>query len=201
VEDRKSYRRSNGSPRGDARRQDLLDRVTDDLAANGIVDFSLRRAARAAGTTHKVLLYYFSGVDDLLDEAVVQLRSRLIGTAITAAAGAHGTLAARVGALWPVLTDPATGHRVLDQMTGLAMYHPGRYARFARHATEEFLQGLVTLCPPQWTEARRIEVAELILATLRGFLFDHVTGSDGAQIQAGFHALIRALEREEAAPA
>jgi hypothetical protein len=28
-----------------------------------------------------------------------------------------------------------------------------------------------------------------------------VTGSDGAQIQAGFHALIRALEREEAAPA
>jgi hypothetical protein len=31
----------------------LLDRVTDDLG------FSLRRAARAAGTTHKVLLYHF----------------------------------------------------------------------------------------------------------------------------------------------
>jgi hypothetical protein len=54
---RASYRRSAGSPRGEARRRELLDRVTDDLAVNGLVDFSLRRAARAAGTTHKVLLY------------------------------------------------------------------------------------------------------------------------------------------------
>jgi hypothetical protein len=50
------YRRSAHTARGDARRQELLDRVTDDLAENGLVDFSLRRAARAAGTTHKVLL-------------------------------------------------------------------------------------------------------------------------------------------------
>ena len=59
------YRRSAGSPRGEARRRELLDRVTDDLAVSGLVDFSLRRAARAAGTTHKVLLYYFDSADDL----------------------------------------------------------------------------------------------------------------------------------------
>ena len=67
---RPGYRRSAGSPRGEARRQDLLDRVTDDLAVNGLVDFSLRRAARAAGTTHKVLLYHFDGADDLLKQAI-----------------------------------------------------------------------------------------------------------------------------------
>ena len=71
---RAGYRRSAGSPRGEARRQELLDRVTDDLAVNGLVDFSLRRAARAAGTTHKVLLYHFDGVDDLLRQAILQLR-------------------------------------------------------------------------------------------------------------------------------
>ena len=53
------YRRSAGTPRGEARRAELLALVTEDLAANGLVDFSLRRAARAAGTTHKVLLYHF----------------------------------------------------------------------------------------------------------------------------------------------
>jgi hypothetical protein len=37
------------------------------------VDFSLRRAARAAGTTHKVLLYYFDGADGLLKQAIFQL--------------------------------------------------------------------------------------------------------------------------------
>jgi hypothetical protein len=44
---RAGYRRSAGSPRGEARRQELLGRVTDDLAVNGLVDFSLR--SRSAG--------------------------------------------------------------------------------------------------------------------------------------------------------
>src|SRR5712671_2818733 len=73
---RAAYRRSTGSPRGEARRRELLDRVTDDLAVNGLVDFSLRRAARAAGTTHKVLLYHFDGAEDLLRQAILQLRER-----------------------------------------------------------------------------------------------------------------------------
>ena len=71
-----SRRRSTGSRRGEARRRELLDRVTEDLAVNGLVDFSLRRAARAAGTTHKVLLYYFDGAEDLLGR-----RSSSFGTA------------------------------------------------------------------------------------------------------------------------
>ncbi|MEV4108995.1 hypothetical protein [Nonomuraea sp. NPDC049695] len=82
---RAGYRRSAGSPRGEARRRELLDRVTDDLAVNGLVDFSLRRAARAAGTTHKVLLYHFDGVDDLLKQAVLKLRDRRTVNAIALA--------------------------------------------------------------------------------------------------------------------
>lgn len=43
--------------------------VRGDLPVNGQVDFSLRRAAQPAGTTHEVLLYCFDGVDDLLRQA------------------------------------------------------------------------------------------------------------------------------------
>lgn len=82
---RAGYRRSAGSPRGEARRRELLRRVCDDLAVNGLVDFSLRRAARAAGTTHKVLLYYFDGPEDLMRQAILQLRERRIGAALAAA--------------------------------------------------------------------------------------------------------------------
>src|SRR6516225_4595587 len=82
---RAGYRRSAGSPRGEARRRELLDRVSDDLAVNGLVDFSLRRAARAAGTTHKVLLYYFDGADDLLRQAILRLRDRRIERGLAAA--------------------------------------------------------------------------------------------------------------------
>ena len=124
---RAGYRRSAGSPRGEARRRDLLDRVVEDLAVNGLVDFSLRRAARAAGTTHKVLLYYFDGADDLLRQAIVKLRDRRIVNSLAAADLAQPqTMAARVRAVWPALVGEES--RVLDQAIGLMMYDSERYA-------------------------------------------------------------------------
>src|SRR6476619_3203421 len=104
---RAGYRRSAGSPRGEARRRELLERVTDDLAVNGLVDFSLRRAARAAGTTHKVLLYHFDGADDLLAQAVQELRDRRVGNAMAAVAdGPPGTsIADRVRDVWRILVE------------------------------------------------------------------------------------------------
>jgi len=199
--ERAGYRRSTGSPRGEARRRELLERVTDDLAANGLVDFSLRRAARAAGTTHKVLLYHFDGADDLLRQAIVHLRERRIGNALAAAARepAGGTLAARVRAVWPALLADESGLRVLDQAIGLVMYDPKRYAELGREASAQYLPALLSLCPAGWTDRRKREVAEMILAVLRGFLVDWLVSGDSAGAAAGLEALARALEREEAA--
>ena len=193
------YRRSAGSPRGQARRRELLDRVADDLAVNGLVDFSLRRAARAAGTTHKVLLYYFDGADDLLNQAILQLRDRRIGKGLAAATTgpARLPLADWVRAVWPILV--AEEARVLEQAIGLAIYDPGRYAELGRGASKQYLPSLLSSCPEHWPDRRKLEVAEMILATLRGFLIDVRTTGETAGVTAGFEALTRALEREEAA--
>jgi AcrR family transcriptional regulator len=196
---RAGYRRSAGSPRGEARRRDLLDRVADDLAVNGLVDFSLRRAARAAGTTHKVLLYYFDGADDLLLQAILKLRDRRIGRGVAAATTGPGRLplAGWVRAVWPILV--AEEARVLEQAIGLAIYDPGRYAELGRGASQQYLPTLLSSCPEHWPDRRKLEVAEMILATLRGFLIDVRTTGETAGVTAGFAALTRALEREEAA--
>jgi AcrR family transcriptional regulator len=186
---RAGYRRSAGSPRGEARRRELLDRVADDLAVNGLVDFSLRRAARAAGTTHKVLLYHFDGADDLLRQAILQLRERRIDNALAAAGRGGRTLAARV----------REESRVLDQAMGLAMYDPARHAELGRGASQQYLPSLLSLCPAHWSEQRKLEVSEMILAALRGFLIDQMVSGNTAGVEAGFEALGRALEREEAA--
>jgi len=198
---RAGYRRSAGSPRGEARRRELLDRVADDLAVNGLVDFSLRRAARAAGTTHKVLLYYFDGADDLLRQAIIQLRERRINAVAAAVVGgpADRTLAARVRAVGAVLMREEPGLRVLEQAVGLAMYDPGRYAALGREASQQYLPPLLSICPPGWSDRRKLEVAEMILAVLQGFRADWLTSGDTARVAAGFNALTRALEREEAA--
>jgi len=198
TEERAGYRRSAKSPRGEARRRELLDRVADELGVNGLVDFSLRRAARAAGTTHKVLLYHFDGPEDLLTQAVSQLRERRITRALAAATEAPGdrSLADRVRSMWPTLIGEESW--VLDQAIGLAMYDAARYADLAREASKQYLPALLSICPPEWPERRKFEVAQLILATLRGCLIEWRTSGDGAGIDAGLDALVRALEREEA---
>jgi len=198
---RPGYRRSAGSARGQARRQELLDRVTDDLAVNGLVDFSLRRAARAAGTTHKVLLYHFDGADDLLAQAMFRLRTRRISNVLAAAAKSpvRQTLAARVRAIWPILMADESGLRVIDQAIGLVMYDPERYAQLGREASTQYLPSLLSLCPEDWSDQRKSEVAHMMLAIFRGFLMDWRTTGETARIDAGTEALLRALEREEAA--
>jgi AcrR family transcriptional regulator len=198
---RAGYRRSAGSPRGEARRRELLGRVADDLAVNGLVDFSLRRAARAAGTTHKVLLYHFDGADDLLAQAIFQLRQRRIGNALAMVAAGPGdqTLADRVRSVWRALVGEES--RVLDQAIGLMMYDPVRYAELGRGASQQYLPPLLSICPQDWPERRKLEVSEMVLATLRGFLIDWLVSGNMTGAESGFQALARALEREEAAPA
>ncbi|HEY4017648.1 MAG TPA: TetR/AcrR family transcriptional regulator [Pseudonocardiaceae bacterium] len=189
-----------GTPRAEAKRRELLELVTDDLAANGLVDFSLRRAARAAGTTHKVLLYHFDGVDDLLTQAIVALRERRIGNAMAVALAGPGdrTLADRIRAIWPVLLSAEFGLRVLDQAIGLAMYDPARYGELGREASAQYLPLLLSLCPAHWSDQRKYEVAQLILGTMRGLLIDWLTTGETTGSDAGLVALTRVLEREEA---
>lgn len=190
-----SYRRSTGSPRGQARKEALLRAVVDDLAANGLADFSLRRAARAAGTTHKVLLYHFDGIEDLLGQALPKLREKRTSAALKVVTPAD-SLAGRVRAIWPVLMDDATGMRVIDEAIGLAMYDPARYAHLSRGASESYVGPLESWCPPHWTAHRKREVALLIVATFRGCLAEWRTTRDMANIAPALEALTRALERE-----
>jgi AcrR family transcriptional regulator len=195
---RAGYRRSVGTPRGEARRRELLDRVVDDLAVNGLVDFSLRRAARAAGTTHKVLLYHFDGADDLLRQAILELRGRRIANSLAAIRDVQPqTLAARVRAVWPALVGEES--RVLDQAIGLMMYDQDRYAELGEGASQQYMPSLLSICPQAWSERRKLEVSEMILAALRGFLIDRLTSGNTEGVEAGFEALARALDREEGA--
>jgi hypothetical protein len=81
------------------------------------------------------------------------------------------------------------------------MYDPGRYAGLGREASAQYLPFLLSVCPAGWSGQRKFEVAQMILAVLRGFLVDWLTSGETAGIDAGFEALVRALEREEAAGA
>jgi hypothetical protein len=59
---------------------------------------------------------------------------------------------------------------------------------------------LISICPAEWTDRRKTEVSQVILAALRGLLLDRRIGGSPLGVQAGLDALVRAIEREEAAP-
>ena len=90
---------------------------------------------------------------------------------------------------------------MLDQAIGLAMYDPDLYAALGREASQQYLPTMLSICPPQWPRQRKLEVSEMILATLRGFIVDWLTSGNTTGVEAGFEALARALDREETAGA
>lgn len=191
-----TYRRSRGSSRGLARRRELLATITDDVADHGLVGFSLRRAATVAGTTHKVLLYHFHSAEDLLAHVAIELRARRIDKGLAAALEQAGpSLVDRVRALWPVLVG--SEQNALLQAIGLAVYDPERYASLVRGSATGYLDALRAICPVDWADERKTEVAELILATMRGLLLAQRTEDDVHDVAAGLAALERALERED----
>jgi AcrR family transcriptional regulator len=176
--------------------------VTDDIEQNGLVGFTLRRAAKAAGATHKVLLYHFDGADELLREAVLELRERRIANTLAALAEAEqaDTLAGRVSAIWPVIAADS-GVRALDQAVGLALFDPDRYAALARESSSQYLPAFLSLCPADWPEQRKREVAELLIASFRGLLVGWLTNGDDVGLQAALRALVRMVAREDHAGA
>ncbi|SDJ22138.1 transcriptional regulator, TetR family [Frankineae bacterium MT45] len=181
--------------RGEARREDLLGRITDDVVANGLADFSLRRAARACGTTHKVLLYHFGSLESLLATIVRELRGRRVQVGLSASSMGGTTLAERVLSLWPGLVGPEAD--ALDQAVGLAMTDPARYGSLTDTALDEYLPALRGICPETWDEPRKHEVASLILATLRGLVLTRRTSTVPFDPTPALAALQRALDREE----
>ena len=63
--------------RGVQRRDELVDRLADHLLEQGLEAASLRVLARAAGTSDRMLLYYFADKDALIAAVLARIAERL----------------------------------------------------------------------------------------------------------------------------
>lgn len=57
-------------------RQALLSRVVDHLSTDGSSDLTLRGLGQAVGTSHRMLIYHFGGLDGLVAAAVQEVEAR-----------------------------------------------------------------------------------------------------------------------------
>ena len=166
-------------------RDELLQDVVDHIAADGLGDASLRSIAAAVGTSHRMLIHHFGGMEGLL-VAVVQEVERRTREAFVDLQGEPDDV---MWALWERLADPSMWplERVFFEMYGAALQ--------GRPGTTGLLDDIVGSWIRPVTALGLSETdARLALAVCRGLLLDLLATEDRAAIDAAarrFHSLLR----------
>ncbi len=180
----------------DQRRADLLDRIADYVAENGLADLSLRPLADAVGSSPRVLLYYFNSKEELIAGMLARLRERQKALFDTVPREAS-SYAVTVRGAWKFMSAPENRRvfRLFFEVYGLALQSPERYADFLRGAVVDWIGYLTASAMANGYGKRDARaVATVLLAGYRGFLLDLLATGDRARIDRAVELWILALD-------
>lgn len=164
------------------RRSALLDAMAEHLLQHGLAGSPLRALARAAGTSDRMLLYYFPDKDALLGDLLQHVAERLEG--MLGAASGPASYAELLWRLWSAARTPAVQPymQLFIELASAAARGEephraaaGRIADSFARWTAERLEG---------PESERRAQAWLLLATLDGLFLLHGAGRAEAAAQA-----------------
>jgi len=166
-------------------RDRLLASVIDAIERDGLGSRSLRDLARAAGTSHRMLIHHFGSREGLLVAIVTEVEARTRAL-LDPGTGDPGDLLA---ATWKEVADPALWpfERLFFEC----------YARGAQGEApfERLLPALVDDWLAAYPRGRARDQARLGLAVVRGLLLDLVATEDRAGVDRALREL-RTLMRE-----
>lgn len=180
----------------DERRADLLERITEYVAANGLADLSLRPLAKAVGSNPRILLYYFASKEDLIGEVLARLRARQ-GAVFATLPHDAGSYAQTVRAAWKLMSAPEHERvfRLFFEVYGLALQSRERYAEFLRGAVGDWIGYLsAPKLADGYVPRDARALATVILAGYRGFLLDLLATRDRARVNRAVELWIIALD-------
>jgi AcrR family transcriptional regulator len=151
-----------------SRREEVLARVIDTAAADGIGARSLRDLAAAAGTSHRMLIHYFGSREGLLVAIVEEMEARQRASIPELPSDPAGALEA----LWSRLSEPS--------MRAFERLFCECYARGAQGEAPfaALLPGIVDDYLARFPPGPDRDGARLALAVIRGLLLDLVATED-----------------------
>jgi AcrR family transcriptional regulator len=152
------------------RRRAALERMADHLLREGLAGASLRSLAAAAGTSDRMLLYYFADKDEILAETLARLAGRLAAV-LDAAAPAGGRLSYPdlLSEVWATLRSPEVEpyFRVWFELVAGARDGGGVLRPVARRIAEGYVDWIADrLLAADGSPARA--QAALLFATVEG---------------------------------
>ena len=152
------------------RREVAIDRMADHVLLEGLAGATLRPLAVAAGTSDRMLLYYFANKDELLTAVLDRIAARLLSELDNAIpTGAPRPFALLLEQVWVVLGSENLRpymHIWLDLTSG-ASRDLQPYRNVAGAITDGYLAWVTSRLEPQSDGARPLSAA-LFLAAIQG---------------------------------
>lgn len=159
-----------------SRREELLDRVTDHVLAEGLIGLTLRPVAAAIGTSDRMLVYHF-GTRDALVAAVLARASDRSVQAVSALAAAPSVRSA-VNRLWAAYGEEPLNSclDVYVQAAATGLFGSEPYLSEARASNERWAAALRDYLVRSGAPARRAaRIVTLVDSALYGFHLDLAT--------------------------
>ncbi len=156
------------------RREALAEAATDHVLAHGLIGLSLRPLAAALGTSDRMLLYHFTGKDDLV-ATVLRVSSDRSVALIRELAPVVGDLRATVLAFWEASTsgDLERCQRLYVEAAALGLLGTEPYASVVREANRDWVVAVAEHLRAAGCPADRAARVVMVLdAAFMGFQLD-----------------------------
>ena len=172
----------------------LLDQVVDHFVSDGLGDLSLRKVAKAIGTSHRMLLYHFGSKNGLLLEVVRAVEARTRGQLDAVGQGSGRQTDQVIREMWQFVADPAQGdfERLFFALYGRALQGDEEVRPLVGESIESWLEANDALATVQGIppDVARVH-ARLGLAVVRGLLLDLLATGDRAGVNASLEVFAR----------
>ncbi|MCR9098231.1 MAG: TetR/AcrR family transcriptional regulator [bacterium] len=172
--------------------------MTEKLARSGVAGTGLRDLAAAAGVSHRTLLYHFGSRDELVLEALGELRDYqygLVANTLDDGAARPGISDLARG-VWKNITGPDTHDwfKLFYEAYVASLRDPEAYAEFLDDAVHRWIRVILEIFEEDRPHLARDESATLLLATIRGLHLDLLATGDRQRVERALETLLRLLE-------
>ena len=185
-------------PAPGSRASELLGQIVDFLREQGTVNLSLRELARGAGTSHRMLQYYFTSRENLLGLVMLELSQQYIARF----SGRMPTSRAEtIQGVWDGFLDP--GNRLQTQilftLSAAAAERPDLEIPALTHDIDHFAAALTAFGIAEGLpEDRSRREARLIVSSLLGLYLDFFVTRGSDRVNESFATLKEWVERSSA---
>lgn len=169
--------------------REFLDRITEHIIQNGLSDAALRRLAPIAGTSHRMLIYYFGSRDGLLGAVLHELRGEESREIIGHATSRHDALERA----WTYYTAPERQleMRIFFYLAGQAAHDGQGHADFTDAIVATWTDQLRHVCERDGMDPESAQAdARQLIASLRGLLLDRLLTGDETGTDLAFQRFV-----------